>query len=118
MSVGKRIKYLREKKNISQVELAKKCNLFKQTLHKYENDMITNIPICKIELIAKHLDVSPTYLMGWSDDCGEIHADEFAEILQDKRILEMIKKFSELNTEHQKTIMDNIDYLTFVMTKK
>lgn len=69
MTVGKRIKYLRcEKMNMSQVAFADKLNVSKQTLYKYENDIITNIPSDKIEAIAALCGVSPAYLMGWADD--------------------------------------------------
>ena len=65
MSIGKRIKDIRESKNISQTDLANAVNISKQTLWKYENDVIINIPSDVIEAIAKHLCVSPITLMGW-----------------------------------------------------
>ena len=65
MTVGERIKKAREEKNISQTELANAVNLSKQNLYKYENNIITNIPSDKIEAIAKYLEISPAYLMGW-----------------------------------------------------
>ena len=54
--------------NMSQVSFADKINVSKQTLYKYENDIITNIPSDKIEAIAKLCGVSPAYLMGWDDN--------------------------------------------------
>lgn len=68
MTVGERIKEVREKKGMSQVEFATKIKVSKQTLYKYENNIITNIPSDKIEAAAKIGDVSPSYLMGWDDD--------------------------------------------------
>lgn len=62
---GEYIKQLREQKNISQTELANAINVSKQTMYKYENDIITNIPSDKIELMAKLLGVSPCNIMGW-----------------------------------------------------
>lgn len=67
LSVGERIKKVREERNISQTELADAVNLSKQNLYKYENNIITNIPFDKIEAIAKYLEVSPVYLMGWAN---------------------------------------------------
>lgn len=66
MTVGERLKHLREQLGMSQVDLASKINVSKQTLYKYENDIITNIPSDKIESAAKVCNVSPAYLMGWS----------------------------------------------------
>ena len=45
MTVGERIKALRESLGISQVDFAAKINVSKQTLYKYENNLITNISI-------------------------------------------------------------------------
>ena len=64
---GRRIKELRESKGISQVDLAIRIGESKQTLYKYENNIITNVPSDKVELIADVLGCSPAYLMGWID---------------------------------------------------
>ena len=68
MTIGERIKALREKIGMSQVDFAIKIDVSKQTLYKYENNLITNIPSDKIEAIAKITHVSPSYIMGWDDE--------------------------------------------------
>ncbi len=65
MTVGERIKKIRENLNISQTDLAKGVNISKQTLYKYETNVVTNIPSNVIEKIANILAVSPAVLMGW-----------------------------------------------------
>lgn len=65
MTVGERIKEIRLKLGMSQVDFADKINVSKQTLYKYENNIITNIPSDKIEAAADLGNVSPSYLMGW-----------------------------------------------------
>ena len=72
MTIGQRIKKRRELLNIGQTELAEKVDVSKQTLYKYENDIVTNIPSDKVELMAKALGCSPSYLMGWEDENGEL----------------------------------------------
>lgn len=67
MTKGERIKFLRDKMGLSQVSLADKINVSKQTLYKYENDIITNIPSDKVELIAEATGSTPAYIMGWED---------------------------------------------------
>lgn len=67
MTKGERIKYLREKIGLSQVSLADKIDVSKQTLYKYENDIITNIPSDKVEAIAEATGSSPAFIMGWDD---------------------------------------------------
>lgn len=68
MTVGERIKKTREKLGLSQVEFADCIDVSKQTLYKYENNLITNIPSDKIEAVAKIGKISPAYIMGWTDD--------------------------------------------------
>ena len=53
MTVGERIKTLRERAGISQIDFATKINISKQNLYKYENNIITNIPSDKIEVCCK-----------------------------------------------------------------
>lgn len=65
MTVGERIKSIRESKGIAQIDLANATKISKQNIYKYENNIITNIPSDKIELIANYLEVSPSAIMGW-----------------------------------------------------
>lgn len=74
MTVGDRIKILRNNLGMSQVSFADKINVSKQTLYKYENNIITNIPSDKIEAAAQLGNVSPAYLMGWEQYAGEAPA--------------------------------------------
>ena len=67
MGVGLNIRKLRERLGYSQTELAKKIDVSKQTLYKYENEIITNIPASKISAIADACHVSPGEIMGWEE---------------------------------------------------
>ena len=67
MTIGHRIKTARERSNMTLEEVAKLCNTTKQTIFKYENEIVTNIPYDKIVLLSKALDVSPSYLFGWDE---------------------------------------------------
>lgn len=62
---GSRIKEAREKIGMTQTDMADRIGVSKQTLYKYENDIITNIPSDKIEEISALTGVSPAYIMGW-----------------------------------------------------
>lgn len=63
--IGKRLKELRKEKGLTLEELAERIGTSKQTIHRYENGIITNIPHEKIEALATALDVTPAHLMGW-----------------------------------------------------
>ena len=59
MTKGQRIKKKREEIRVSQTELANAIGVSKQTLYKYENDIVTNIPSDVIERLSFRLDCSP-----------------------------------------------------------
>lgn len=85
MTIGERIKKLREENGMSQTELAEKINTTKQNLYKYENDIITNIPSDKIEAIAQVYGIPPSYIMGWDDqsessNISDIYIDGISKI--------------------------------------
>ena len=60
------LKKLRKARGFTLDELAAKIGTSKQTVHRYENGTITNIPPEKVELMAEALGVTPAQLMGWS----------------------------------------------------
>ncbi len=68
MTVGDRIRQVRQKQDVTQQELADYIGVSKQAIYKYENNIVTNIPTDKIGAIAKRLSVSPAYLMGWEEE--------------------------------------------------
>ena len=111
MTIGDRIKRQRELLGITQTELASKVHISKQTLYKYENNIVTNIPNTKVEDIAKALFISPGELMGWVENSmTDDVADMIPDILSDSNLVEHIVKLMKLNKEHQQTIYDNIAY--------
>ncbi|ENY93453.1 hypothetical protein HMPREF1093_03529 [Hungatella hathewayi 12489931] len=65
MNIGERIRTFREKSEMTQTELAQKIGSTKQTVYKYENGVVTNIPYDKLILLAKALETTPAVLMGW-----------------------------------------------------
>ena len=65
MTVGDRIRQVRQEQDVTQQELADYIGVSKQAVYKYENNIVTNIPTDKVDAIAKRLKVSPAYLMGW-----------------------------------------------------
>lgn len=110
MTVGDRIRKQRKLLGISQTELAEKVKISKQTLYKYEKNIITNIPSDKIEELSKVLHVSEAFLMGWNDNLNKEISDLIPDILSDNNLLEHIKKLMYLNDEHKQAIYDNTAY--------
>ena len=107
VTVGERIKETREKQNITQTQLANACKVSKQTLYKYENNIIINIPSDKVENIAKCLSVSPSYLMGWEDSLVK---DDLNDI--------RYAAYQELEGESDELIRDVMDFIRYKKSRK
>lgn len=90
MTIGEKIKKARELNNIAQVDLATTIGISKQTLYKYENGIITNIPSDKIEAIAKALGTTPAYLMGWNENNADSELQEYLEELKTRPEMRML----------------------------
>lgn len=89
MTKGERIVELRERRGLGQTDLAEKVGISKQTLYKYENDIVTNIPSDKVEALADALNTTPAYLMGWQPE-------ENLKEAQLRRLLAFYEKLSEI----------------------
>lgn len=66
-TVGERLKDLRTKQKLSQEEVSNILGTSKQTIHKYEKNIIENIPLDRIETLAKLYDTTPSYITGWEE---------------------------------------------------
>ena len=113
MTKGQRIKQRREELNLKQIELAEKVHISKQTLYKYENDIITNIPSNKLEEIAAALDTTPDYLMGWEvePEYNFSMAQDLAKLSKEPRILKYATLLSKLNSSQKDVVYNMIDAL-------
>lgn len=67
MTLGQRIKKLREEREMTLDTLSKHVGVTRQTLSRYETGVITAVPSDKIELLASALGTTPAYLMGWEE---------------------------------------------------
>lgn len=87
--IGSLLKQLRINNKYTLDEVGKIIGVSKQTLYKYENNIISNIPSDKIELLAKLYNVSPALIMGWDEQTLQQVAfiDEYSTI----KIGEIIK---------------------------
>lgn len=93
MSLGSRIRYAREQRGLTLEEVAKQCGTTKQTIFKYENEIVTNIPYDKLERLSKALCVSPAFLFGWDEK--ENSPDERQLTEGEKALLELFNKVPE-----------------------
>lgn len=123
MTKGQRIKSQRECLGISQTELANKIGVSKQTLYKYENDIVTNIPSDVIERLSHCLEVSPAYIMGWNDfvnidlvldtEMGEIQIETGKKLIEQEknRYYQYLNLFNELSVDNQNQVLRYMEFL-------
>ena len=93
MTIGQRIKEARERRNMTLDEVARRCHTTKQTIFKYENEIVTNIPYDKINLLSNALDVSPSYLFGWDEKNNSPSEAQLTE--GEQLMLELFRKIPE-----------------------
>ena len=65
MNLGEKIKYFREKKKMTQEEVAAAVDTTPQNIYKYEKGIVTNIPLAKLSKLAELFEVTPWELAGW-----------------------------------------------------
>lgn len=108
MTLGEKIRQQREAKGMTQLELAQKIGYTTTGAVSLIESGKRDISIDKVREIAKALDVTPHWLMGWSDSPLEIKTD-----------LELtIDELEGLNPEQLAQIRDYIQFVKFEGGKK
>ena len=67
MNIGNKIKTLREKKGLTQLELSKDLNVVRQTVAQWENQE-RDLKTGAIISLAKYFNVSADYLLGLTEN--------------------------------------------------
>jgi len=67
MEIGKKIKKRRIEMHLTMNEVAKKTGVSEATVSRWESGDIANMRRDKIVSLAKALQVSPSYIMGWDE---------------------------------------------------
>ena len=106
-TIGYRIRCAREAAGITQEQLGKLCGTTKQTIFKYENNIVTNIPMNRIEMIAQHLNVTPSSLMGWSESAQTVQ-EALSELCPSEQ--DLIHKFRMLDDRGKATVINTVQH--------
>lgn len=112
MTLGDRVRKKREEMNLSQEELAERLGYKSKTsIHKIEQGL-TDLPVSKVKQLAKVLDVTAAYLMGWDHNyyyendglgyAGEYSPDNIVKKFFDLEDLEPKKTYLKFNTYQKK----------------
>ena len=72
-AIGQRIKALRKRKGLNQTQLANLIGKSLRTMQKYETGEI-EVSIDVINALAKHLDTTPTFILGYETNTAPIRS--------------------------------------------
>jgi transcriptional regulator with XRE-family HTH domain len=76
MEINKIIKSRRTELGLTLKDVAKALGIAESTVSRYESSDIANMGIDKVEALAKVLQCSPAFLMGWTDKINDEFTDE------------------------------------------
>ena len=91
MSIGTKIRELREARGMSLEDVARLCGTSRQAIYKYENEIVTNIPYDRIVLLAKALNTTPSQLFDWKED-KKISSDELQLTEGEKALIKLLRR--------------------------
>lgn len=138
MTVGERIKQRRKELGYNAEYLANILGVSRSTMYRYENGDIEKLPTDVLEPLAKALQTTPAYLMGWVEiSTATVHKEGISEprfggymreedflapytpgkkkilVSQEhlKNAEELLALFSNLSDENQKEILEFAKYL-------
>ena len=95
MSMGTKIRELREARGMSLEDVAKLCGTTRQAIYKYENEIVTNIPYDRIILLAKALNTTPSSLFDWKEDKKSSLNEGTGLTEGEKVVLELFRQIPE-----------------------
>lgn len=101
--IGKRIRERRKELGMTLDELAKAVGVSKQTIFRYEDRTIENIPIDKLHKIAEKLNMSMAYLL---DLKVEVGYEDFIALKEKEGFRELISILKEMDSEKIKKLVE------------
>ena len=107
MSIGQRIKKLRKEMGLSADQLAAKLGKNRATIFRYENGDIENLPLDILTPLAKALNTTPAYIMGWEDmrKNNDFIADAVVKMQNDENFLNAVKSIYNMDGDKLKGLL-------------
>ncbi|MBQ3476997.1 MAG: helix-turn-helix transcriptional regulator [Clostridia bacterium] len=107
MTMGERIRILREQSGLTMEQLGERIGVQKSAIKKYENGTVENIKRSTIKTMASIFGVSPSYLMFGE----EIEEKTAPAIKPDPERENVIRLFAALTEENQRRLLDYAELL-------
>ena len=106
MEIGIRIKQRRKEMGLSADALGKMLGKDRSTIYRYEKGDIENVPIDILEPIAKALQTTPQYLMGWEEEQkkNDIQADIILRMRTDNDFMSAVEALYNLDQDKLQSV--------------
>ncbi len=101
MSLGQRLKTLREQRQLSQVELARKAKLTQPALSRIEVGGVKQPRLAVLQRLAGALEVSVGYLLGETGGAGA----------KEPMVGELIQSYESLNAPGREQLLEYVRFL-------
>lgn len=105
MTIGERIKARRKELGISADKLADAVGVCRSTIFRYENNFISKNPIQILVPIAKELNTTVDYLMGWDEN------KDAPFVPENNCSLEIVRCFESLSEDKKRAALSYLHYL-------
>ena len=107
MTIGQRIKQRRKELRMSAEELGKQLGKDRSTVFRYENGHIEKLPLDILEPIAKALQTTPEYLMGWQEvqKNNNAIADIVIRLRTDDVFFDAVNRLKDLDSDKLSSLL-------------
>ena len=111
--MARKIKELRKSRGMTLEDVAVIVGVGKSTVRKWETGMIANMRRDKIAALAKALDTTPAYLMGWEEvqKKNDILTDIILKMRTDNTFMSVVENLYKLDTDKLETINQMLNTL-------
>lgn len=118
MTTGERLKLRRKEIGFSAEKVANQLGVSPATIYRYEKGDIEKVPVDSLAELAKILQTTPAYLMGWESQADQAEINDLlaqiqaSEEKEQSRIAEMIQDFKKLNDDGKAKAIERVHELT------
>ena len=118
MTTGERLKLRRKEIGFSAEKVADQLGVSPATIYRYEKGDIEKVPVDSLAELAKILQTTPAYLMGWESQADQAEINDLlaqiqaSEEKEQSRIAEKIQDFKKLNDDGKAKAIERVHELT------
>jgi transcriptional regulator with XRE-family HTH domain len=106
MISGSELKELRKNKGLTLKDVAKVLKTSEQAVNKYEMEVVRNIPLDRIEVMARLYGVSPSYIMEWEEPSPSIELSS-----DEERLISLYRSLNRFGKDRALQDLDDLSHI-------